>query len=300
MSKIVARTVLNLALVLAGGVSWSADGVALMKVDHSAQFAGMAGAAVSLTGDPDLVAYNPASQHETANFTVVFGHTSYWDNIMLESAFFGLPLSPRITAHGGIRYAGVSDMQARDDVPSIEPDNIFSAQDISAKAGLTFRPSGILSVGFSFGWFLEKISFYRGSVFNVDLGGQYQLHPNIRLGAAVNNLGPSFHLSAPGEGQTNDIKVPTTARIGGSYTFSKYLGSLDIVVQDDKAHAHLGAEGRIAENFSLRAGYAAGYDIRGASAGVSWLYRNFGVNYAFVPFSNGLGTTHMLSLSAHL
>jgi hypothetical protein len=298
----IASRIISLALAVAflGAEGRSVDGVALMKIDHSAQFAGMAGAAVSLTGSPDLAVYNPASQSEAEKFAVVFGHMSYWDNIRLESAFFGLPLSSQVTGHCGIRYAGVNDLQARDNVPSTDPDYYFDFQDIAAKAGLTYRQSDRLSVGFSLGWFIEKISVYRGSAFNVDLGGQYQLQPNIRIGAAVNNLGSAFNLSAPGAGQSNDIKVPTTARIGGSYTFDRYLGSLDLVVQDDKAHAHVGAEGRLAENFRLRAGYAAGYDSRGASAGASWLHRNFGVNYAFIPFSNGLGTTHMLSLSASL
>ena len=260
----------------------------------------MAGAAVSLTGDPDLAAYNPASQSDAKSFVVVFGHTSYWENIRLESAFFGLPLSSRVIMHGGFRFAGVSDLQARDDVPSVDPNYYFDVHDISAKGGLSYRWNDRLSAGVSFGWFLEKISIYRGSAFNVDLGGQYQLRPNVRLGAAVNNIGSTFRLSAPGAGSSNDVALPVTTRIGGSYTYDRYLGSLDIVMQDDKAHMLLGGECRLADNFKLRAGYAAGYDSRDVSAGVSWLYRNFGVNYAFVPFGNSLGTTHMLSLRASL
>jgi hypothetical protein len=253
-----------------------------------------------MTGSPDLSAYNPASQTRQARFAVVFGHTEYWDNIRLESAFMSLPLSPRLTWHTGFRLASVDNLEARGDVPSVDPDHFFDLQDISAKTGATFELSDKTSLGLSLGWFFEKISIYRGSAFNVDIGGQYQARDNVRLGASISNIGSTFTLSAPGSVSSGDIKLPTTTRVGASYVYDTYLASLDAFFQDGSAHIHVGGLWHVVEQFDVRAGFASGYDSHDFSAGATWQYRNFGVNYAFVAYSQGLGTTHMFSLNTTL
>ena len=73
-----------------------------------------------------------------------------------------------------------------------------------------------------------------------------------------------------------------------------------MVIVDYEAHLHLGAEGRLHELFQLRAGYMFNYDSKNITAGASFTKRNFAVDYAFVPYENDLGTSHIINLTFRL
>ncbi len=272
------------------------DGLALMKVEHGARASGFGGAYVTQNSTPDAVAYNPAAAAGIEEFSVTFGHTSYWENIRIESGFFAAGLSPNWHLHGGIRVAGVDDLEART-TPTSVPDALFEAHDISIKSGLAYQASPKLSVGIAMGWFLEKIEAWRGSAFNVDLGMQYQIDESKEIGASITNLGSSFQLEKSGHVGSRDINLPTTYRAGGVYRINKYETAADIVILDDKFHAHLGAQAHIHRLFDLRAGYMLGYDTKNFTAGASFIHRSVTVDYGFVPYSHNLGTSHLFSLT---
>ena len=127
-----------------------------------------------------------------------------------------------------------------------------------------------------------------------------QANEALALGASVVNLGSKFNLTKAGQTGSRDIELPITYRAGGSYRSGSYLGSLDIVYLDDDIHAHIGAEAQIHELFQLRAGYMFNYDTKNFSAGASFTKRDLSVDYAFVPFTDNLGTSHQFSVSFRL
>ncbi|MEW5795833.1 MAG: PorV/PorQ family protein [Candidatus Zixiibacteriota bacterium] len=276
--------------------SFAQDGLALMKVESGARQAGMGGAAVSVPGEPNATFYNPAAAVGTEKFTFSFGHNTYWENIRLETGYFMANLTKRTAVHGGIRYAAVDDIESRL-IPSSEPDAIFSAYDISFKGGLSYEIDDRLALGAALGWFIEKIDIYRGSAFNIDLGGLYRASDQLYVGASVTNLGSALALTASGQHGTDDITLPTTYRVGGSYRFDRYLGALDVVYADDETHLVLGARAELHEMFAVRAGYMVNYDTKDFTAGASFRRRNVTVDYAFVPHSGELGTSHMINLT---
>jgi len=272
------------------------DGLALMKVETGARETGMAGAAVSLSGEPNAVFYNPAAAAGTKRFALSFGHNSYWENIRIETGYFVGNLGDRTAVHGGIRYGAVDNLESRL-IPSTEPDALFSAYDVSFKGGLSFEATQKLAFGLALGWYIEKIDIYRGSAFNIDFGTLYRASPQLSLGASVTNLGSTLSLATSGKPGSEDISLPTTYRFGGSYRYQKYLGAADVVIVDDEFHLHLGAEADLHEAFAVRAGYMFGYDTKNLTAGVSFTHRNVTVDYAFVPYSNDLGTSHLFNLT---
>lgn len=293
--------------VLAGVICWSfshaqnssADGLALLKIEHSARAAGMGGAFGAISGDPNSAAYNPAGVSNIKTFTASFGHTVYWQNIRLESGYFAKPISHGLSLHGGIRFAAVDKLELRT-TPTTEPEEMFDAHDISIKGGLAWNVTGRVSVGFGLGWFIEKIEAWRGSAFNVDVGLQAKLDENLSVGVSAVNLGSDFTLEKSGLSGSREISLPTTYRVGGSYRFQKYHGVADIVVIDDDIHLHLGAEADIHERFTVRAGYMSGYDTRNVTAGATFLIRNITVDYGFVPFTSSLGTSHLFNMTFSL
>ncbi len=289
-------------LIIAGSVvnnAFAADGLALMKVEHGARIAGMGSAGVSLTDDPNGTAYNPAGIISLKKFTASFGHTSYWDNVRLESGYFAMNLSSRTFVHGGVRFASVDNLQQRL-IPSEEPQSYFDAHDISFKAGVSYLITPKVSLGFASGWYLEKIESYQGSSFNVDAGLLAKATDRLNIGASVTNVGPDFTLHASGGADSRKISLPTTYAAGASYSYDRYLGAMDVVVLDDKAHLHVGAEARVHELFQVRAGYLFNYDSKNIVAGVSFTQRNLTIDYAFVPYTNDLGTSHMFNLTFSL
>jgi len=295
------RTLLIIGVLLAIGCAGSTvigavDGLALLKNDPSARAAGMAAAVVSLTGDVSAVAYNPAGAVGLDKFTASFGHAFFWQRIRLESGYAGARLASRLYAHGGVRFAVVDEMEARR-YPTAEPYDLFDAHDVSFKGGLAYQLADKVSAGFAVGWFIEKIDAWRGAAFNVDLGLLVTPTDETSIGAAITNFGSDFKLEKRSLIGSRDISLPTTIRIGGSYRYQDYLGVLDAVILDDKLHLHTGAEADLHPQLKLRAGYLFNYDVRNFTAGASFIRRNLMVDYAFVPFSGNLGSTHMFNFT---
>ena len=288
---------LTLAICVAFSVAASANtGLALMKVETGARASGMGGAYVSISGDPVSAAYNPAGIRGISRFTVALGHNEYWSNIRIESGYFASPLSGRFAIHGGIKFAGLGNLEIRQ-TPTSEPEAIADAHDISFKSGLGFRISDKLYAGFGVGWFLEKISSFRGSSFAADIGVLATLNPSLNFGASITNMGSGFTLQQQNAIGSREITLPTTYRLGASYNRDHFLGAADIVVLDEKTHLHLGVERQIRKYFAVRAGYMFNYDTKGMSAGVSFTRRNLTIDYAFVPYSSGIDDSHQFTFT---
>ncbi len=293
---VVCLLVAGLASVMSAA---TVDGLGMMKIEPGARPSGMGAAFVSVGGDPFAPAYNPATATESNKFMISFGHIEYWEGVRLETGYFAAPLKGRFSIHGGIRYASLSDIEIRSN-PTTDPEALTDANDISFKTGLAYKFSDKISAGFGVGWYVEKIEAWRGSVWNLDLGLLMQPSADWSLGASVTNLGKDFYLEKTGLIGSRDISLPTTYRVGTSYKYQRYLGSFDIVALDDELHAHLGAEARLDKALAVRAGYMANYDSKGITAGASFTHRNLTVDYAFVPYSNDLGTTHLFNFSIEL
>lgn len=274
------------------------DGLALMKVETGARPAGMGGAFTAMTGTPDAIPYNPAGGFVMERLAVSFGHVVYWDNIRLESGHIAASVSPRLALHGGVRYATIGDMERRGETPTADPLSMFDAQDVSFKAGGAYQVTERIIAGASAGWFLEKIDEWNGWAFNVDLGVVAEASTNLAVGASVTGLGSDLTLSRASMDFSDPINLPTTYRLGGAYTYQGWLtGAADMVYLEEDLHGHIGAEAAVHELFQLRAGYMLGYDTKNFSAGASFVQRNLTVDYAFVPYTKDLGTTHLFNLT---
>ena len=68
----------------------------------------------------------------------------------------------------------------------------------------------------------------------------------------------------------------------------------------DGTRTHVGGEFEYRERVALRAGAKFGYDDESMSFGVGLIQHRFRFDYALVPFSSNLGTTHFVSLNARL
>jgi hypothetical protein len=286
-----------IAIISASAAMAQVDGLALMKVEPNARPAGMGGAFTAVTTGPDGVWSNPASGWDVADVAGSFSHTAYWENVRLESGFLAMRLTKKLVMHVGLRYATVDNIEKRTVVPTEEPLAMFDANDASIKLGGVYQINDRIAAGAAAGWFFEKIDEWSGWAFNVDLGVTARAAEHVSVGASVTNLGSDFTLSRSSYDATDPISLPTTYRAGVAYTIDRYLATADLVYLDDEAHVQLGVEGRLHELFQVRTGYMVNYDTKNFTAGASFVQRNLTVDYAFVPYTKNLGTTHVFNLT---
>ena len=116
------------------------------------------------------------------------------------------------------------------------------------------------------------------------------MNREVSLGASIVNIGSDFSLALSTQPGTKNISLPVTYRVGASYQKSKYRGVADVVILDDVTHLHLGAEHWLHRQVALRAGYMFNYDTKNFTAGASFTRRKVTVEYAFVPYTDNLGT----------
>ncbi len=272
--------------------AFALGGLKLMTVEPGARPSGMGGAFTAVTADPYSPAYNPAASYGVGPLRGAIGHNAYWENIRLETGYLSFE-KDQIYYSVGTQFAVVGDIQGRGNTPTSDfyP---FDLHDFSLKAGAAFNVDSNIIIGVMAGWFFEKIESYRGSALNADLGILVLASPKLNLGASALNLGAKMKL------REEEYSLPTTYRVGASYRLTHLLSAADVVIQDNDFHVHLGGEYEIKGNFLMRAGYRFGYDSKNFSAGVGFVQRNFRVDYAFMPYTNNLGDSHLINLTFQL
>ena len=179
----------------------------------------------------------------------------------------------------------------------------FTGRDLSVGISYAQRISSELTLGLTAKYLLEKIFVDNSSGIAFDIGGKWVTPiENLAVSAVVANIGSMNVL------RNEKPRLPTLGRIGAAYANnisslqSAYLLAVDIE-QDfpaSQSYAKFGGEIVYQDLLAVRAGYFAGADARGISAGMGVVYSLFSFDYAFAPLLADLGNTHTLSLSIRL
>jgi hypothetical protein len=173
----------------------------------------------------------------------------------------------------------------------------YNPRDLALGAGWA-RSYGPLSAGVSARYISSKI-IDSASTFALGAGAQYRASSELRLGAALDNLGPGLSF-----GGSSD-PLPFAFRAGSSYLLTPALfGELDLVFERDRSpSARLGFDWAVyAERetgVDLRAGYDTGAALvdgfGGASFGLGVRWSTWRFDYALAPRGE-LGLAHRLGI----
>jgi len=160
-----------------------------------------------------------------------------------------------------------------------------------------------LSETFSFGVnakiLYEKIFVDDATGFAADFGASHLVNDVLLLGASVNNIGSMSSL------RSSATTLPTSARIGGSYTFIFPALNADMLVTTDgisffaEKSNHLvgGVEFTYDRMLALRAGWQTGFEARNFfSAGLGITYNSLIFDYAFVPAKYSFDSGHTIAV----
>jgi hypothetical protein len=159
-----------------------------------------------------------------------------------------------------------------------------------------------MSGGVALKYIREMIDQETATAIAVDLGGRVALgQTGLTLGAALQNLGGEATFIS------ESFPLPRTLRAGAalsraipSLTGKGALSAEVRKARGDDSRVHVGGEFEYQEKVALRAGAKFGYDDESLSFGLGLIRSRFHFDYALVPLSSDLGTSHFISLTARL
>jgi len=202
----------------------------------------------------------------------------------------------------GLGFSGfyTSELERRDEVGTLI--GHFGFNDISASAHYARNLGQSFAGGVGIKYIREMIDQQDATTIAFDLGGRYvDEGSGLSIGAAVQNVGGDAKFDKEA------FSLPTTMRAGVAMTrdVSRWQGrgvlSAEVrKASKDDAHFHIGGEFEYKERVALRAGAKFGYDDQDLSFGLGVKHDRIGFDYALVPFSSNLGTTHFFSLNLHI
>jgi len=291
------KTILTLTL-LAPSLLFSQagqSGLAFLKLGVGARSLAMGEAAVASAADPSALYYNPAELRLSNSYQLLVMHKEWIQGTRTE--FLAATIPSGLFSFGfHLNATSIPDIEIRQRPGP--PDGTFSARNVSIGASAAYDIDSTIGVGATIKYLYEKILVDETFGVGVDIGGLYRSPWNVTFGASLSNIG------SMGKLRNESSKLPTTLRIGASRAapFESLGGvaTLEIdavsILPEKATHLVVGGEFTYDNAFSLRAGYATGYDTRNATGGVGLHYDIITIDYAYVPFRLDFGTTHTFSI----
>jgi hypothetical protein len=274
-------------------------GFAFLKLGVGARPMGLGSAYVALADDPTATYWNPAGLAAVRGTEITAMHNEWIQDFRQEYAAVGLPVGKGSL---GFSFSGfyASELEGRDDVGNFTRN--FGFNDIAMTAAYGRPLAAGLDGGLALRYVREMIDDEDATAFAFDVGARYRLSDTgLTFGAAGQNIG--------GEAKfvSDAFSLPLTLRAGAAWSHAlaglQGQGTLSTEVRKSRgedARFHVGGEFAYKERVALRIGGKLGYDEEDLSFGLGLTQSRLRFDYALVPLSSDLGTTHFFSLTARL
>jgi hypothetical protein len=292
-----------IALVCAGLVFVSAapvqaatpedpTGFRFLTIGGGARAVGMAEAMVADSSDAFITEYNPAGLLGVQRFSISFSHNKFFQDTHGEYAALAVPMG-KWALGARLAYVGTSDIPLRTG-PSTDPLGLYDAASGIIQGAIARVVDDRLWVGLSAAYVLEHLESQTAQSGILGIGLRYRAHRNFHVGIAFANVGPKAKFV------DQKIKMPNLLRLGGMWAVTKMSARGEIIVaENDNLRWNFGGEYDIDPRLAIRAGARIGYDTQVFDAGVGLRTSDgrIGIDYAFAPYSDDLGTTHRFGIT---
>ncbi len=270
-------------------------GFQMLKIPTSAAVAGTGGTGAFFTNDVFAT-----KAHPTAGVVNRIGGISLVSNQWLfdtQMTNLGVNNSNGKTSIGlTLRYLDYGDFENRDDQAVQTGEYHPMDLDIMANYGFRLHPNHYAGVNVNL--LYEKINTASSYGVATDIGYTW-LTPlkGMKTYFTVKNIGVTSEM------ESESIKLPIGYELGlaKDFDFSSFLLQGDVRFQkyedDDNMKANIGLAATLLEILKLRAGYKVNYDIEDISAGIGVHWKNFGVDYTWLPIKEEIGDVHMIGLT---
>lgn len=277
------------------------SGMAYLKLGVSGRAIGMADAVAGHVSGAPATFYNPAGLVRLGSDVkteLMFAHKEWIQDTRTEFLGAAVPVSNSGVLGFSMNSTTVSDIEIR--TRPGPPEALFTARSFYIGASYALAVSPGLGIGITGKFLYEKILVDESSGYAADVGVQWTTPvENLSGGLILSNLG------SVGTLRTEKTKLPSLLRLGVAYAVpvesmtSEALLAADIVhiFPEKGTYLSLGGEFVFDQSLAARAGYQFGSEGRGFSAGLGVTHGLFGLDYAFSPIAEDLGTAHTFSLS---
>ncbi len=294
MNKIILIIVISSVTIFSQ--SAGSSGLSFLKFGFGARNIAMGDAGTALSNDLTSLFYNPANLALTDKSEVLFMHNQWIQDVSSEvigvkTELWNIPFAL------GFNVTSVNNLEYRT-IPG-EPISKFDVNYFFGSLSTGFFVTDEISFGASLKYLYEGLLNDEASGFGLDLGVHYLLpFKGLTASSVLKNIGSMNAL------RNEATKLPSELRLGTAYTtkisdtnldinagieYQKYLNTQDI-------HFNFGGEVLYNKLIAARAGYQTGYESRGFTAGIGLMWGNLKFDYAFLPFSLGLGNANLFSL----
>ncbi len=278
----------------------SATGLTFLKLETNARNAAMGGTGAGLYHTPAIVHYNPAGIADMAFSGIQIMHTQWIQDMTLQHGSGALSVG-RTSIGLSIYNAAISNIEVR--TRPGPPESAFTARNFGAGLTVAYSISSSFRAGVTGKLLYEKIFIDEATGYGIDVGIQYlSTTPGLVFGFSVLNIGSMNQL------RNESTDLPLSYRIGSSYELPFSIKDLLIRLAvdglqysgDDKIHLMFGGEIGYAETMYTRIGLHSGIHARGITFGFGVYYGTFELDYAYIPFTDNLGTGHTISVGIRL
>ena len=271
-------------------------GLAFLKFGFGARNIALGDAGASVSNDLSALYYNPARLVSLEPNQVMFMHSEWIQDVTSEVGgikwnMFNLPWAV------GFNVTSVDDIEVRDK-PG-EAISTFNANYFFMSLSSGFGVIDDLDFGATLKYIYEGIFNDQSAGYGLDFGLNYVTPvKGLTASTVIRNIGSMNNLSEIG------TKLPLDFRLGAAYNYNITSAKLDVVatgefqkyIDNDDIHFNTGAEFMYNNTFAARVGYQTGYEARGFSAGIGIEWGSLRFDYAYLPFSDGLGNANQFSL----
>jgi hypothetical protein len=286
-----------LASVLAIQFSTAQDGTYdFLRTDVSARSAALNGSFVSMTDDPNVLFYNPASLGTISSTKVSVSYLKHLLDVNSGTLSYARPIGQAGSTIGaGVTYIDYGSFTETD--ASMNVLGSFGAQELAFVAGIATRYGERVLVGVNAKFIYSSIADYSSTALALDLGVLYEVpEQGITIGGSILSLGKQLKTYAGvSESLPLDVKIGITKRpehlpVLLNLNFHR-LNQVSDKFFNRFASFSFGAEFLMSESFRLRAGYnndqhkdmklgtSAGF--AGFSMGGGLVLKDYQIDYAF-------------------
>ncbi len=286
-------------ILLAGTLS-AADrtgsGLAFLRIGVGARASAMGEAFTAVSDDASATYWNPAGLALVEGTEVMFMNNSFIQDISQEFIAVTSDLG-NLHIGGAFNLVSLGTLERRDERGDFRGE--FKPFDLAASFSAAYSPLDWVDVGGTVKGVIEDIDTETAYGALVDVGVLARLPvEGLSAGFVAQNIGPSIKFIS------DPFDAPRTYRGGASFVhrlpgFSSRAGvAVDLVFpMDDDTQVNVGGEWTYKDFVSGRVGYRSGADSQGVTTGLGVYYKQFIVDYAYVPFSEHLGNTHRIGVS---
>ncbi|MCX8111620.1 MAG: PorV/PorQ family protein [Bacteroidia bacterium] len=178
-----------------GGQRVGISALTFLRVDPSPRSVGMAGAAVTIKGDPYGAYWNPGTLTHLPFFGMAASHTFWIAGLDYSYVTFSVPWRRSYRIGLQAQFLSSGPIERRTEFQSTGTGEYFTATYWAMGPVVAYEFSDRFSAGSSFKIVREQLDFFQATTWLVDVGFLYQTDVrDFRFGVIVQNFGPNSRL----------------------------------------------------------------------------------------------------------